>query len=490
MGLLIDMNPHTAACPAPDHPALADDGLLERLRAIVGPANVLQADADTLSYLREPRNLYVGRSRCVVRPKTRDEVSAVLRLCHEMRTPVVPQGGNTGLVGGQTPDGEGRAIVLSLTRLDALREIDPVTNTLTVEAGMTLHAARAEAERAGREFPMWLASAGSCTIGGNLSTNAGGVNVIAHGNTRDLVNGIEVVLADGRVLSNLSKLRKDNTGYDLKHLFIGAEGTLGVITAAVLKLVPRPRSIATAFVGLGNPAAALALLGRARDACGSKIRAFELIPRLALDFVIGSTAGARDPLAAPHPWYVLVELAAASEEALDENLSDVLAQAIEDGLAADAALAASLAQAEAFWVLRENISDAQKHFGGSIKHDISVPIASVPDFLDAVAPAVTRAVPGARLCAFGHLGDGNIHCNVQQPVDADKAAFLARWAEVNEIVHGIAASFGGSISAEHGIGQLKRDLLPRVKDPVALATMRAIKAALDPRGLLNPGKVL
>ncbi len=471
-------------------PAPASDDLLDKLRIIVGAPNVLETEADMAAYLREPRDLYRGRARCVVRPKTRDEVSAILKLCHETGTALVPQGGNTGLVGGQTPFADGRAIVLSLTRMSALREIDAVTNTMIVEAGMTLQAAQAEAERVGRLFPLWFASAGSCTIGGNLSTNAGGVNVIAFGNTRDLVNGIEVVLADGRVLSNLSKLKKDNTGYDLKHLFIGSEGTLGVITAAVLKLFPRPRTSETAFVGLASPEAALELLNRARDAMASKIRAFELIPRIALEFVIGTTDGAREPLHDHHPWYVLIEVTAQSEESLGEELSTFLESAIEAGIVADATIASSLAQATALWTLRENISESQKHYGGSIKHDISVPIACVPAFLAAVEPAVTAAVPAARLCAFGHLGDGNIHCNIQQPVGGDKAAFLARWSEVNEIVHGIASRFGGSISAEHGIGQMKRDLLPGVKDPVALATMRAIKTALDPQGILNPGKVL
>ena len=374
--------------------------------------------------------------------------------------------------------------------MNALREVDAVTNTMIVESGMTLQAAQTAAEKAGRLFPLWFASAGSCTIGGNLSTNAGGVNVIAFGNTRDLVNGIEVVLADGRVLSDLSKLKKDNTGYDLKHLFMGAEGTLGVITAAVLKLFPRPRSVEVAFVGLASPAAALELLQRAREAMAAQIRAFELIPRIALDFVIETTDGAREPLESRHPWYALIEVASQSDEALGEQLFAFLGDAAEREIIADATIAASLSQAQDLWALRENISDSQKFFGGSIKHDISVPIASVPDFLAAVEPAVEATVPGARMCAFGHLGDGNIHCNIQQPVGADKAAFLDRWDEVNEVVHGIVARFGGSISAEHGIGQLKRDLLPRVKDPVALDTMRAIKAALDPTGILNPGKVL
>ena len=479
------MSVETAARPAP-----ATDDLVARLRAIVGDANVLDAEADTAAYLKEPRDLFKASARCVVRPKTRDEVAHVLALCHETRTAVVPQGGNTGLVGGQVPRAHDNAIVLSLTRMNALRETDTTTNTMTVEAGMTLQAAHEAAGKVGRLFPLDMASSGSCTIGGNLATNAGGVAVIAFGNTRDLVNGIEVVMADGRVLSNLSKLKKDNTGYDLKHLFIGSEGTLGIITAAVLKLYPKPRTVETAFIGVTSPKAALDLLRRARETMSDKIRAFELIPRIALEFVLEAMADQREPLHNPHAWYVLLEIASQTDEALNDRLFAFLENATERGLIEDATVASSLTQAKALWALRENVPEAQKRFGGSIKHDISVPIASVPAFLADVAPAVEAAIPGARLCAFGHLGDGNIHCNVQQPEGADKQAFLARWGEVNAIVHGIVARYNGSISAEHGIGQLKRDLLPEVKDPVALETMRAIKRALDPRGILNPGKVL
>ncbi len=470
-------------------PEADSDKLLAALRAIVGPAHVLDHPVDVAGYLIEPRDKFKGRARCVVRPAIRDEVSAVLALCGETGTAVVPQGGNTGLVGGQIPGADGLAIILSLTRMKAVRDLDPVSNTMTVEAGMTLDAARAVADGVDRLFPLWFASAGSCTIGGNLATNAGGVNVIAFGSARDLVNGIEVVMADGRVMSALGKLKKDNTGYDLKNLFVGSEGTLGVITAAVLKLVDKPRSVATAFLGVADPQAALNLLGLARARMAGEIRAFELIPRLALEFV-SEAHGLRDPLAQPHAWYVLLELASQSEHGLDARMLDVLRAGRESGIVADATMAASIDEAADLWALRENISDSQKRFGGSIKHDVSVPVACVPAFLAAVEPAVQAAVPGARLCAFGHLGDGNIHCNVQQPLGGDKAAFLARWEEVNRIVHGIVGSFAGSISAEHGIGQLKRDLLPGVKDPVALATMRAIKHALDPAGILNPGKLL
>lgn len=465
--------------------------LLARLAAIVGEAYVLTKPADVAGYLVEPRDLFHGKALAVARPKSTAEVAAILALCHETRTPLVPQGGNTGLVGGQVP-GEGPPpLILSLTRMNAIREIDTTSNTMIVEAGLTLAGAHAAAAGVDRIFPLDMASSGSCTIGGNLATNAGGVAVIAFGNARDLVNGLEVVLADGRVLSGLSKLKKDNTGYDLKDLFIGSEGTLGIITAAVLRLHPKPGRSDTALVGLASPTAALGLLGLARGRMGSALRAFELIPRIALDFVTQAFPAQHNPLATPHPWYVLIEVAApGADDGLDAALVAMLGEAAEQGVVADAAVAASDAQRRAIWALREHIPLAQKHFGGSIKHDISVPIAAVPAFLSEVEAAMARAVPGARLCAFGHLGDGNIHCNVQQPEGADTAAFLARWDEVNEIVHAIVARHDGSISAEHGIGQLKRHLLPRVKDPVALETMRAIKAALDPHHILNPGKVL
>jgi FAD/FMN-containing dehydrogenase len=464
--------------------------LLDRLRAIVGSAHVLCAASDMAPYLEEPRDLFHGTARCVVRPAIRAEVSAILALCHETRTAVVPQGGNTGLVGGQTPYEDGTAIVLSLTRMNAVRDIDPISNTMTVEAGITLLQAQQAADAGDRLFPLSLASEGSCTIGGNLATNAGGTAVIAFGNTRDLVNGLEVVLADGRVLSNLSKLKKDNTGYDLKHLFMGSEGTLGIITAAVLKLFPKPRAVETAFIGLESPQAAMELLGHAKATFGGGVRAFELIPRIGIDFVLRHHSTMQDPLANPHPCYVLLEVFAQADDGLDERLLAFLEAQIESGLIADATVAASLDQTQRLWALRELMSETQKHEGGSIKHDVSVPLASVAAFLADVEPAVLAAVPGARLVAFGHLGDGNIHCNVSQPVGADKAAFLARWGEINAIVHEIVATYDGSISAEHGIGRLKRDLLAEVKDPVALATMRAIKQALDPLGILNPGKVL
>jgi len=465
-------------------------GIVTGLEAIVGKDHVVTDAAGMDGYLREPRNLFHGTALCVVRPGSTPEVAAVLKLCHENATPVVPQGGNTGLVGGQIPGAGGSAIVLSLARLRRLREIDPASNTMTVEAGMILAQVQEMARRADRLFPLSLAAEGSCTIGGNLTTNAGGTHVIAYGNARDLVLGLEVVLADGRILSDLSKLKKNNTGYDLKNLFIGSEGTLGIITAAVLKLFPRPRAVETALIGLASPRAALDLLSLARDKAGGEITSFELIPRIGLDFVLKHFDKAREVLPGRHRWYVLLELSSQSQEGLAARLLALLEAAKDKQIIEDAAVAASLQQREDFWTLRELLSEVQRLEGGSIKHDVSVPIADIPDFLDEVSRAVNRAIPGARLVPFGHMGDGNIHCNVSQPVGTDKQEFLARWDEVNAIVHEIVLAHQGSISAEHGIGQLKRDLLPKVKDKTAMDLMRAIKQTLDPKNILNPGKVL
>jgi FAD/FMN-containing dehydrogenase len=471
-----------AAAPALD--------LLPRFAAIVGEKHVLTDAQDTALHLTEPRDLYAGRALCVLRPGTTEEVAAILRLCQETGTAVVPQGGNTGLVGGQIPDGSGAEVVVSLRRLDRIRDVDVSSNSMTIEAGITLLRAQEIARDHDRLFPLSLAAEGSATIGGNLATNAGGTNAIVYGTARDLVLGLEVVLADGRILSNLSKLKKDNTGYDLKHLFMGAEGTLGIITAAVLKLFPRPRSVETAFIGLTDPHKALSLLMLAQGMAGSDVKTFELMPRVGLEMVLKHASGVREPLEGEHPWYVLLELSSQNETGLDATLMGILEAAFERELVSDAAVAASLDQRAAFWKLRELMSEMQKHEGGSIKHDVSVPVAKVPDFLDVAGPAVLARIPGCRLVSFGHLGDGNIHYNISQPVGADKATFLARWYEVNEIVHDVVRHFDGSISAEHGIGLMKRDELAKVKDPVSMQVMHTLKAALDPRGILNPGKVL
>jgi FAD/FMN-containing dehydrogenase len=463
---------------------------LDQIAKIVGERYVLTEEADQTAYVTELRDLFHGRALAVVRPGNTAEVAELLALASRTGTPVVPQGGNTGLVGGQVPDATGDAILLSLTRLDRVREVDPLTDTMTVEAGLTLLKAQEAADAADRLFPLSLASEGSCTIGGNLATNAGGVTVLAYGNARDLVLGLEVVLADGRVMNGLSKLRKDNTGYDLKNLFIGAEGTLGVITAAVLKLYPRPSSRITAFCGLASPEAALALLARMKAGAGAALTSFELMPRFGLDIPLQLMHGVRDPLAAPHSWYVLLELsllAGVKGEGLAEEL---IGAAIEAGEVEDAALAISLEQAKAFWRIRETLPDAQRAYGASIKHDISVPVAQIPAFLREADAAVTKLLPGVRILGFGHVGDGNLHYNIFPPPGADEAAFLARWHEIGDVVYEVVNRHGGSISAEHGVGQLKRDLLPKVKDAVALELMRTLKHALDPKGILNPGKVI
>ena len=461
-----------------------------KLTAIIGEKYVLRAPADMEAYLSEPRDLWRGTAACVVRPGSTQEVAAILAFADQHDLKIVPQGGNTGLVGGQIPDASGQEIVLSLGRLDKIREIDPASNTMIVEAGVTLQKVQEAAEEADRLFPLSLASEGSCTIGGNLASNAGGTAVLAYGNARDLVTGLEVVLADGSVLNNLSKLRKDNTGYDLKHVFMGSEGTLGVITAAVLKLYPRPRAVETALIGLASPQACLDLLVLTQSMAGADLKTFEFVSRFGIEIVVKHSAGAREPLEGPHEWYVLLELASQGEEGLNERLMGLLEAAFEKEIIEDAAVAASLDQRKAFWALRENLSEMQKFEGGSIKHDVCVPVALVPAFLAEAIPVVEATIPGARPIPFGHMGDGNIHFNVTQPVGADKAAYLARWEELNEAVHAVVKRMNGSISAEHGIGVLKRDLLPTVKDKVAMNVMHRFKTALDPKNTLNPGKVL
>ncbi|MFN5407947.1 FAD-binding oxidoreductase, partial [Bradyrhizobium sp.] len=427
------------------------------------------------------------RSPLVLRPGSTAEVAAICRLASEHRIALVPQGGNTGLVGGQTPhNGE---VVVSLKRMDKIRDVDTASNTMIAEAGVVLKVAQQKAAEVDRLFPLSLGAEGSCTIGGNLSTNAGGTAALAYGVAREMALGLEVVLADGRVLNALSKLKKDNTGYDLRNLFIGAEGTLGIITAASLKLFPKPRAIETAFVGLKSPEDALKLLAIAQAEAAGSLTSFELIAQIALDFSIRHVAGNRAPLSSPHPWFVLMELSSSRDDAR-ATLESILEQGFESGIVDDAVIAENLAQRMAVWKLREDISWAQKPEGGSIKHDISVPVAAVPAFIAEANEAVVKTVPGARPVPFGHLGDGNIHYNVSQPIGADTADYLARWHEVNAVVFEIVLRMGGSISAEHGIGVLKRDELPDVKDPTAIALMRAIKAQFDPLGIMNPGKVL
>jgi FAD/FMN-containing dehydrogenase len=462
--------------------------LLARFAAIVGEKYAITDPALQEQYLREMRDLYHGHTPMVLRPGSVAEVSAILKLANETKTPIVPQGGNTGLVGGQVPHhGE---IVLSLNRMDKIREVDATSNTITAEAGVSLGRVREAAANADRLYPLLLPSEGTCTVGGNLSTNAGGTTAVSWGVARAQALGLEVVLADGRVMHNLNKLKKDNTGYDLKNLFIGAEGTLGIITAATLRLIPRPRSVETAFAGVASPEAALELLGIANEHSGGNITSFELMFRMGIDAVLKYDSDSRDPLNDKHEWYVLIELSSQARTGLRDTMESILGEGVEKGLVADAAIAESLDQAKAFWRIREMFGEVQRQVGGSIKHDISVPVAHVPAFIREANEAVVKLIPGARPLPFGHLGDGNIHYNIAQPIEADKAAFLERWHDVNKVVFDVVLKFGGSISAEHGIGIMKRDLLPTIKDPVAMELMRAIKRTLDPNGILNPGKVL
>jgi D-lactate dehydrogenase (cytochrome) len=461
--------------------------LIAKFRAIVGDKYAVTDPADIAPYTTEERDLFHGRSPLVLRPGSTAEVADICKLANENRIALVPQGGNTGLVGGQTPhNGE---VVISMRRMDRIRDVDTASNTLTCEAGVILQVAQQRAAEVDRLFPLSLGAEGSCTIGGNLSTNAGGTTALAYGVAREMALGVEVVLADGRVMNLLSKLKKDNTGYDLRNLFIGAEGTLGIITAATLKLFPRPRAIETAYVGLKSPAAALKLLSISQAEAAGTLTSFELLSDVAVDFSIRHGIDVRDPLQSKHRWYVLMELSSPRDDAR-ATLEAILANAMEDGVVDDAVMAANLSQRQAFWKLRDEMSAAQKPEGGSIKHDVSVPVVAVPDFLAQADAAVVKLIPGSRPVPFGHLGDGNIHYNVSQPVGADGADFLARWHEVNKVVFDIVLAMGGSISAEHGIGVLKRDELPDVKDKTAIALMRAVKAMLDPNGIMNPGKVL
>jgi len=469
-------------------PAPLSPDLIARFRSIVCDKYGVTDAAEITPYVTEERNLYTGHSPLVLRPGSTAEVAAICKLASETRTALVPQGGNTGLVGGQTPHhGE---VVLSLRRMDKIRDVDTQSNTMTAEAGTVLQTLQQRANDVDRLFPLSLGAEGSCTIGGNLSTNAGGTGALAYGVARAMALGLEVVLADGRVLNTLSKLKKDNTGYNLHNLFIGAEGTLGVITAASLKLFPKPRAVETAFVGLQSADAALKLLEISQNEAAGSLTSFELLAEICIDFCVKHGPSIRDPLSKRYPWYVLMEVSSPRDDAR-ATLEAILERGIEDGIVDDAVIAENLSQRAAFWKLREVISPAQKPEGGSIKHDVSVPIAAVPAFIEQANAAVVKLIPGSRPVPFGHLGDGNIHYNVSQPVGGgDSKAFLARWHDVNAVVFEIVLKMGGSISAEHGIGVMKRDELPDVKDKVAIELMRGIKAMLDPLNIMNPGKVL
>jgi FAD/FMN-containing dehydrogenase len=451
------------------------------LGEIVGAGNVLTAPEDTKPYFTDWRRQYRAAAECVVRPGNTAEVAAVVALCAREAAAIVPQGGNTGLVGGSVPTGTGREVVVSLSRMNRIRALDTLNDTATVEAGCVLAAIQQAAAQAGRLFPLSLAAEGSCQIGGNLSTNAGGVNVLRYGTAREQVLGLEVVLPDGRVWNGLRGLRKDNTGYDLKQLFLGAEGTLGIITAAVLRLFPRPSASATAWIALDSPKAAVELLGLLRERLGDRVSAFELLSRDCLAAVMAHSPGTRDPLAAAHPWYVLAELADSGQPArLRERVEEALADCAERGALRDAALAHSGEQARALWRIRETIPEAQFT---NVKHDISVPVSRIPEFVEQAGRALAAAFPAQVFC-FGHVGDGNLHYNV------GPEALMPRRAEVSRIVYDTVAALGGSISAEHGLGQLKREEIRRHKDPLELELMRSLKRTLDPKGLMNPGKLL
>jgi FAD/FMN-containing dehydrogenase len=468
--------------------------LAERLRAfidIVGEANALTSADEIKPYLTENRGLYHGASPLVLKPGSTQEVSGILKLASETGTSIVPVSGRTGLVGGQVPREDGHDVLLSLERMNRIREVDPVADVIVADGGAILADVQKAAEAHDRLFPLSLGSEGSCRIGGNLATNAGGTAVLAYGNMRQLCLGLEVVLPTGEIWDGLRRLKKDNSGYDLRDLFIGAEGTLGVITGAVLRMVPRPRGRQVAYVGLASPEAALALFEKASQRCGTALTGFELMPRIGIEFTTKHIPGVRDPLASIHPWYALVDISTSdSAETAEAMMQELLAEAFETGLVSDAAIASSLAQQDAFWHLRESMSEAQRPEGGSIKHDVSVPISRIPAFLAEADAAVHALMPDARICAFGHLGDGNIHYNISQPVGADKAAFIARWREVNAVVHAVVHKHTGSISAEHGVGQLKRDELAASRPAIETELMRRIKQAFDPAGIMNPGKVI
>jgi D-lactate dehydrogenase (cytochrome) len=465
--------------------------LLERFAGIVGAAHVVADARDIAAYATDWRKRYFGAPLAVVRPGSTAEVAQIVRACADTRTAIVPQGGNTGLCGGATPDASGKQIVVSLGRMNRIRAIDPLNNTMTVEAGCILANLQQAADETDRLFPLSLAAEGSCAIGGNLSTNAGGVQVLRYGNTRELVLGLEVVLPSGEVWDGLRGLRKDNTGYDLKHLFVGAEGTLGIITAAVLKLFPKPRAQATALAALATPAEALKLLAHVQAHCGDRLTGFELISAICIDLVRKHFPRVPMPFPTAYPQYALIELSDTQGGAgVNEMLEATLGDAIESGLALDAVVAASVEQAKNLWALRENVSEAQAAEGQNIKHDISIPISRIGDFIATTDARLARAFPGIRMVTFGHLGDGNLHYNVTHPEGGDEAAFIARTDDVNRVVHDSVAEFGGSISAEHGIGQYKRDELVRYKSGVEIELMRAVKRAIDPLGIMNPGKVL
>lgn len=467
---------------------LSQDQIVSALTDMLGADSVVSGTAEMAGYLAEPRRRFTKSARAVALPRTVGEVRTVMAWAHETNVRVIPQAGNTGLVGGQVPL-FGDEVIVSVSRLRDTRNVDAAAGHMTLDAGMTLEEAHGIADEAGMLFPLYIASQGSARIGGVLGTNAGGVQVLSYGNARDLCLGVEAVLADGSLYRGLTALKKDNTGYDLKDLFVGSEGTLGIITAATLKLFPKPAGYETAFLNVASPQAALDLFGRLRGRLGSMLTAFELMPRIGIEFQLTHAMIAHDVAAEPSPWHVLVEISV-PESTAQGRLMAALEPAFESGLVTNGTIAESLAQRDAMWRAREQMSEVQSREGASIKHDVSVPVAAVPELIARGSETAREIVPGIRPVPFGHLGDGNIHFNFSQPEEADPKAFMAGAEPVHTAIHEIVRELGGSISAEHGIGQLKTGLLAEVKDPVAMTMMRAIKSALDPKGILNPGKVL
>ena len=471
-----------------------NDDLISKFSDIVGKKYALTSADDVAPYVKDWRGRYFTQAALALRPGNVDEISRIMKLASETKTPVVPQAGNTGLVGAGIPleNGGGNEIILSLGRLNRILDVDTGSNTMTVESGTVLETIQNAADEADRLFPLSLGSQGTCQIGGNIGSNAGGTGVLAYGNTRELVMGLEAVLPTGEIWNGLSRLRKDNTGYDLKNLLIGAEGTLGVITKAVVKLFPKPKGREVAFVALKSPEDALELLNLAKGRVGNGLTAFEFMADICMQFTLRhSQNGTRAPIEGSYPWYILMEISSGrSAEDARASLEDILGAAFEFGFVQDATIAESLAQQNAFWQLREDMSDSQKPEGASIKHDIAVPVGSLPAFIREADAAVLKIVPDARIVNFGHMGDGNLHYNISQPVGWERAQFFEFEPAINDAVYGLIAKYEGSISAEHGIGQMKRDKLAKIKDPTALFMMHKIKAALDPEGIMNPGKVI
>jgi FAD/FMN-containing dehydrogenase len=465
--------------------------VIERLKAAVGPAGYLDQPSDTAPFSKSWRDDWEGCTPLVLRPKTTAEMAAVVKICAETGTRIVPQGGNTGLTGAGQPHNDMTEVIISTIRMNQVRNVDLMNDTITVEAGVVLQEIQRIAGENNRLFPLSLGAEGTCQIGGNISTNAGGTQVIRYGNTRALVLGLEVVLPDGRIWDGLRSLRKDNTGYDLKHLFIGGEGTLGIITAAVLRLFPKPTANETALLAVPSPAAAVELLSLMRARLGEQITAFELLQRSIVEFVIAGIPGYSEPMNEPHPWYVLVEVSGQGEPgSLADPFAEALAEAMEMDLVVDAALATSGAQAKRYWKMREDMAQAQNVTGASIKHDVSVPVSRIPEFLERCNAALEKAYPGVRTCAFGHVGDGNMHYNPMQPADWPGVKFKAERDAINRIVHDLVIELNGSISAEHGIGQLRLAENEHYKSEVEKDLMRTVKRALDPANIMNPGKLV